>query len=432
MANSGSDATHAALASSVDSRGPLRILTIAARPFYPADTGGRIRSSQIFERLSRIHHVTMLCFTTSEDRPENVARMRECCAELETVAWSETAKFTPRFYAELAAAMASRLPYTVRKYRSREMRRRIRARLATFKYDLLVCDFLQPSINCIDESFGPKVLFEHNVEAVIQARQSRHATNPFARAYLQLEAAKLARYERRASLLFDRCIMVSDEDCRTMRTEYGTDNAVPIPTGVDLDYFAPAPDAAEPEIVFVGSMDWLPNQDAVRYFASEILPRIRSAVPATFTIVGRNPPEFIERYADSGYIGVTGTVPDVRPFVARAQVCVVPLRIGGGTRLKIFEAMAMSKAVVSTSIGAEGLPVTHGHDILLADDPGEFAKRVVGLLEQREERQRIGAAGRRLVSSRFTWDSAAERFSAICLDVVGRQWTNGTSDRGAS
>jgi glycosyltransferase involved in cell wall biosynthesis len=214
--------------------------------------------------------------------------------------------------------------------------------------------------------------------------------------------------------------MVSDEDCRTMQTEYGATDAVAIPTGVDLDYFSPAADGMEPDIVFVGSMDWLPNQDAVTYFVSQILPRIRRVVPATFTVVGRNPPESVRQHATSPYVRVTGTVDDVRPFVARAQVFVVPLRTGGGTRIKIFEAMAMGKSIVSTSVGAEGLPVTHGRDILLADDPDAFATHVIQLLQQPETRRRLGHLGRQLVASRFTWDAAAARFSEVCLEVVQR------------
>ena len=402
----------------------LRILALTARPFYPTNTGGRIRSSQLFERLSRLHQLTMLCFKTADDRPEDVDRMRACCTELVAVDWQETPKFTPRFYGELAASLASTLPYTVRKYRSAEMRRCIRERLRTATFDLLLCDFLQPSVNCVDEAFAPKVLFQHNVEAVIQARQASHAANPLARAYLRVEAAKLARYERLAARAFDTCIMVSDDDCRTMQLNYGASNAVSIPTGVDVEYFRAAPEGREPEIVFVGSMDWLPNQDAVAYFVDDILPRIRRRVPATFTIVGRNPPAAVQRYAHRPYIRVTGTVPDVRPFVGNAQVCVIPLRIGGGTRIKIFEAMAMQKAVVSTTIGAEGLPVTHGDDIMLADSPDDFSTRVCEVLEQPDRRRRLGEKGRQLVSSRFTWDEAARRFSEICCETVARRRTS--------
>jgi polysaccharide biosynthesis protein PslH len=432
------------LASSAAVPDRLRILTLAARPFYPADTGGRIRSSQIFERLSHLHDVTMLCFRTPDDSAAQIERMRACCARLEPIHWTETTKFTPQFYAELAATLPSPLPYTVRKYRSAAMRDRVHALLASNEYDLVLCDFLQPSINCINEPFGPKVLFQHNVEAVIQRRQAVHAVNPLARAYLRLEAAKLARYERRAADAFDCCIMVSDQDCRTMQTEYGATNTAAVPTGVDVDYFAPVAEGTAPEVVFVGSMDWLPNQDAAAYFIQDILPRIRQVVSATFTIVGRNPPESLLRQAAAlPYLHVTGTVDDVRPHVGRAQVCVVPLRIGGGTRIKIFEAMAMQKPVVSTSIGAEGLPVTHGDDILLADDAQEFAEHVIRLLQDGGMRRRVGETGRRLVSSRSTWDAAAERFSEICVEAVRRHRTTsplsandplrkGTRDSGAA
>ena len=361
----------------------------------------------------------MLCFRTPADSREQIERMRACASHVEAIPWQETPKFTPRFYAELATTLASPLPYTVRKYRSRAMRDRIRALLASAEYDLLLCDFLQPSVNCIDERFGPKVLFQHNVEAVIQQRQAAHATSPLARTYLHLEAAKLARFEGKAARMFDRCIMVSDDDCRTMQSEYGATNTVAVPTGVDVEYFAPADEGPAPEIVFVGSMDWLPNQDAAAYFVHDILPRIRQVVPATFTIVGRNPPESLRRVAAAlPFVHVTGTVDDVRPYVARAQACVVPLRIGGGTRIKIFEAMAMQKAIVSTSIGAEGLPITHDQDILLADDPAAFADCVVKLLQTPDTRRRLGETGRRLVASRFTWDAVAARFSEICLEVV--------------
>ena len=160
---------------------------------------------------------------------------------------------------------------------------RIRELLATGTFDLLLCDFLQPSINCFDLPFTPKVLFQHNVEAVIRTRHAEHAPNPLVRAFLRCEAAKLKTFEQRASSRFDHCIMVSDEDCRTMAEIYGVTHSSAIPTGVDVDYFAPVHvDMPDPEVVFVGSMDWLPNQDAVEFFVAEILPRIQREVPIAF------------------------------------------------------------------------------------------------------------------------------------------------------
>jgi len=398
-----------------------------ARPLYPADTGGRIRSSKLFERLSQRHEMTVACFTTKEDRREHLDMMRACCSTLETVPWSEVPKFTPRFYGELAACLFSPLPYTVWKYRSAPMQRRVAQLLKSGHYDLLLCDFLQPAINCVDITFGPRILFQHNVEAMIGDRQTQHEVNPLARLYLRQDALKLRRFERRATHAFDRCIMVSEEDCRVMQSAYGAVNTSSIPTGVDIEFFAPP--EVEPrtgEIAFIGSMDWLPNQDAVEYFVAQVLPLIRRSVPdVTFVVVGRNPSASIRALANDRSVRVTGTVDDVRPHVARAQVCVVPLRVGGGTRIKIFEAMAMNRAVVSTTVGAEGLPVTHGENIGLADSPAAFAAEVVRLLQDRAARERMADAGYRLVRQGFSWDAAADRFSEICVEVV-RQGGPGT------
>jgi glycosyltransferase involved in cell wall biosynthesis len=391
-----------------------------ARPLYPADTGGRIRSARLLERLSHIHDLTVICFRTADDRPEDFELMGACCSAIETVPWKETPKFTPRFYAELALDLFSPLPYTALKYRSAAMARRIEALLASGRFDLLLCDFLQPAVNCTDHPFRPKVLFEHNVETAIGLRQARHATHPLVRGYLRLEAAKIRRFEHRVAAAFDHCIMVSDDDCRMLRDEFGARHASAIPTGVDVEYFRPMPmQASEPTVVFVGSMDWLPNQDAVEFFVSQVLPRIRAEVPVRFVVAGRNPPASIRQMDD---IHVTGTVDDIRPWFRDAHVCVVPLRVGGGTRIKIFEALAMAKAVVSTTVGAEGLPVTDGQDILLADDPAAFAKATVRLLKNAELRQRIGHAGRCL-AERYSWDAAAQRFSDICIDAVDRART---------
>ncbi|MFL5640126.1 MAG: glycosyltransferase, partial [Gemmatimonadaceae bacterium] len=190
-----------------------------------------------------------------------------------------------------------------------------------------------------------------------------------------------------------------------------------VQTGVDTSFFTPdgcTPDRAH--IVFTGSMDWLPNEDGMVYFCREILPRIRDAEPdASLSIVGRSPTPVVRRLGDIHNVEVTGRVDDVRPHVARGAVYVVPLRIGGGTRLKIFEAMAMGKAVVSTTIGAEGLPVTSGRDVVIADEPERFAQAVVHLMRHVPARQAIETAARSLVVERYDWSAVATDFEeAIC------------------
>lgn len=399
------------------------MLVLSGRIFFPVTTGGTTRSARLFERLARRHDITIVSFTTPADTSENLELMRTCCRRLELVEWSESAKGTPRFYLDVARNAVSPRAFTVAKYDRTAMRQRIRDLLQRDCYDVLVADFLQPSANALDAPIAPRVLFQHNVESVIRRRQFETARDPLLKAYLYWDWIRLKRFEGLAARTFDHCIMVSEQDCQTMRELYGVTTTTAIPTGVDVEYFQPRePEAPGHHLVFTGSMDWFPNDDAMQYFVREILPVIRRELDVTLWIVGRNPTEAIRRLA-GGHPGVrvTGTVDDVRPYIDRAGVYVVPLRIGGGTRIKIFEAMAMAKGVVSTTIGAEGLPVTSGRDIVLEDDPGRFAAQVIRLLEDRGERRRIGGAARALVVERYTWDVAAQRFAEICERVRTRK-----------
>lgn len=395
----------------------MRILFLSAPLLFPANTGGRIRSSEILRRLARRHRITALCFRTPHDTEEAVASMRACCERLETVDWRDAPKFTLRFYAALAVSALSPLPYTVRKYRSAAMQARVSAEAPA--HDVIVCDFLQPMVNVPTAASVPIILFQHNVEAAIVERHVRHARTRVARAYLRVELAKLARFEALALRRASHTIAVSDADCRLMSARYGVANVSAVPTGVDVDYWRPRGEHAGLDLVFTGSMDWIPNQDAVTFFIRDILPLIRREIPVSFWIVGRNPPRAIRDLegATPG-VYVTGTVEDVRPWVERAAVYVVPLRFGGGTRIKIFEAMAMAKCVVSTTVGAEGLPVEAGRHLLIADTPAAFAEAVLSLLKDDQRRRRLGLAARELVASRFTWDTVAARFEAICERVA--------------
>lgn len=217
---------------------------------------------------------------------------------------------------------------------------------------------------------------------------------------------------------FDAVVAVSPEDCEQMQEHYGVQNIFDVPTGVDTEFFQPSgvEKKTPHNLVFTGSMDWLPNEDAIRHFTEQIMPRIKSEIPdATLTVVGRNPySSLLELATKDESITVTGRVDDVRPYMERAAAYVVPLRVGGGTRLKIFEAMAMEKPIVSTTIGAEGLPVTDGAELLLADTPEAFAAAVVGVLQNTDRANELGQQAAKLVRAEFGWGRVAERFAAIC------------------
>jgi glycosyltransferase involved in cell wall biosynthesis len=375
----------------------------------------------MFEQIGRSHDVTVICFRPRDAADQDIARMSEWARRVETVPWRSGDHFTARFYVDVIASLPTGLPYTVRKYRSRALQQRIRAAVTEHDFDIVVCDFLQPAINCLSLRFQPKVLFQHNVEAEIFKRHASSASGSAARLLYWWEYVKLAHFECRAVGAFDCSIAVSQRDALLLAESCGVDRVFSIPTGVDTRYFTPQPHREKTHtIAFVGSMDWLPNQDAVEFFIREIWPRITARVEdARLLVVGRNPPAALQRLAAAtAGISVTGTVEDVRPFMAEAALIVIPLRIGGGTRIKAYEAMAMGRAVLSTTIGAEGLPVVDGEHLVLADGAIEFAERATELLHDRVARARLGSAARQFVTSHGSWAHAAEAFCDICERVV--------------
>lgn len=398
----------------------MRILWVKAGGLVPPDTGGKIRSYNILRELAREHSVTFFSFHAASQNDAHPALKdtfdRVVCVPL--------ALPLPKSGAEsvdYGIRLLSSNPYLMTKYCRPNVRHELRALLRHERYDVIVCDFLAATGVIPWESRIPKVLFTHNVEAIIWRRHFEVATNPLWRAISWWEWRKTAAAEKRYLRLADRVLTVSETDRDTFANFLDQRKITVIPTGVDVDFFQPLPIEEIPDsLVFTGSMDWLPNEDAIFYFVETILPLIRQQHPSvSLEVVGRNPSRKMQALLETEKsVRLTGWVEDIRPFLARDAVCIVPLRIGGGTRLKIFEAMAMGKAVVSTTVGAEGLPVQTGKNILLADTPKDFAASVVSLLRDSDQRQRLGTAARRLVQENYSWRKVAETFSHVLQDVL--------------
>jgi sugar transferase (PEP-CTERM/EpsH1 system associated) len=396
----------------------MNILWLKTELLHPVDKGGKIRSYNMLKALKRNCRITYL--TLDDGTADSTARelASEYCHDLVCVPHRRREKFTTGFYVELALNLASDLPYAIKKYESPEMRQELVRLLAAQRIDVLVCDFLAPAVNVPPNLNCTTVLFQHNVEAMIWKRHYEVQTATARKAYLYRQWQKMRAFEAKACPQFDSVIAVSREDRDQMRQEYGLENVYDVPTGVDTAYFRPSGriETRPHHLVFTGSMDWLPNEDGIRYFTEQIMPRIKQSVPdVTLTVVGRDPyPSLVELSKRDPSVTVTGRVDDVRPYMEEAAVYIVPLRIGGGTRLKIYEAMAMEKPVVSTTIGAEGLPVTDGEEIVLADTPESFAQAVVELLKQQNLSAEIGARAAAKVRAEFGWESVADSFAAIC------------------
>ena len=410
----------------------MRILWLNSGLLLPLDKGGKLRTWHLMRHLARDHEITYVSFADPDERPENIAGMREVCARVVTVPRRDTPKRTLRFYLDAARYLVHPLPYAVAKYRSAEYQQLVKRLLASGHYDVVVCDFLFPVVN-LPETFPCRsVLFTHNVESEIWRRHLETQQGAVQRALMRTQWNRMLRCEGEALSRFDVVLAVSEEDAATLKRLYHRQLTAPVhvvKTGVDTSYFQPerSGEVNPRHLVFTGSMDWLPNEDAILYFCDQILPRIREAEPdVTLSVVGRAPTAAVRRLGRAGSVEVTGRVEDVRPHIAGAGIYVVPLRIGGGTRLKIFEAMAMGKAVVSTTIGAEGLPVTHDQNIVIADDPQVFAAQVLRLIRNDDARAALENAARELVVERFDWSAVASDLEA----ALGPEPALGVAPRG--
>ncbi|HEV8385525.1 MAG TPA: glycosyltransferase [Candidatus Acidoferrales bacterium] len=400
----------------------MKMLLALPRPLFPADAGGKIRTLNIFSRLADRVEIHAVSLADRERDAAAIAEMRKLFRSYTPVFWNETTTFSPAFYFKFLASRTSRFPYFLGKYRVPEFRAAVEQIAAREKCDVVLADFLQTAAAILNSPLRPRVIFQHNVEYIIRKRHWERETNALRKWLLRAEWEKARAIEAEVCRGFDSVITVSEEDRRIITDEFGVNHVADLPTGVDLEYFRPQQtERKRGNLVFVGSMDWHPNEDGIFWFVREVWPRVRQAVPhANLTVVGKNPSARLKALAASdATVEITGTVPDVRPYLARAEAAIVPLHIGGGTRIKIFEAMSMERAVLSTTLGAEGLPVVPGRDILLEDEPEGFARAAAFLLCDAGRRDALARAAHEKVVRDHSWDTVAERMEEILARAIG-------------
>jgi len=410
----------------------MRILWVKMGGLWPATTGGRVRSLNTISELARSHQVTVITTHGHGDDPDGLKQQLAHCERVLSVPYAVPKRGSAAFAASVAGSWFSHYPVDLWKWRVRDVRREVRAALAKSDTDLVVADFLFAAVNVRMPGDVPVLVFAHNVEYLIWQRLAHLESSPWKRALFEMEWRKVRACERDVCRRADLTIAVSDDDKERLAELGAGIRAASIPTGVDTGYFRPRGAAEVPaRLVFSGSMDWHPNEDAVCYFVDTILPRIRAEAPAaSFTIVGRNPSARVRELAAQPGVIVTGTIGDVRPAIGEASVYVVPLRAGSGTRIKIFEALAMGKAVVSTTVGAEGLALESGRHFLAADTPHDFANAVIRLLRDPARRQVLGDAGRALVEANYSWPMVAREFEEHCEKVIAEHAYAGQAVRG--
>lgn len=396
-----------------------RLLFITCRLPFPLDDGWKIRTFNILKGLARSGYVIDLAtFVRDEREKKHIEALAPYCHDVCTVV--RAGGYKP---AALLWGVFSSLPFSVFNYREEEMARAV-ARLAAKKaYDLVQIEDVVMAQYLPAGHRGGKILDMHNVESHLLARYAAHERNPLKKFYAGLTAQKLRRYEAAVSGSFDAVTVCSAEDRGILARNGVASPIVVVPNGVDCAYYGEATEmakAGEDRIVFVGSMDYHANISAALFFVRDIFPHILARHPqGVLYIVGKNPPAEILALAGP-HVVVTGAVVDVRPYVASAKVVVAPLLVGGGTRLKILEAMAMGKPVVSTPVGCEGIEVTDRENIYIEKEPLRFAETIMRLLADEGERRLVGETARRFVQSRYDWTIITQTMH----ERMG-EWVNG-------
>ncbi|HWG75590.1 MAG TPA: glycosyltransferase [Steroidobacteraceae bacterium] len=403
------------------------LLVLAGSLPYPPTNGYRIRVWHLLQTLKAMGcELHLLAFAEAAELATHEEALLSVCKTVEAVPGGVRSLSASLDHLRRLTNLASLVPYGVARFRSSFMAERACARLQDGNVDAVLCEEPFLTINLPASLPVSLIMDSHNVEHVLIARYAALESNIAKKVYASLEARKLRRFETLCWKRSDLILACSDYDSRTIASLSPRSKVRVVPNVVDVSSYPLLPDGNELKLIYTGGMDWYPNRDAVAFFATTILPRLRGMVPGVKLVVaGREPSaDFRRRFADTPDIEFVGNVPDIRSEISRASVCIVPLRIGSGTRLKILEAAAMAKPMVSTSIGAEGLEFVPGQEIILADDPEEFAISVASLLKDSTLRHSMGQAARLRVAERYSIPTLRNSiYSALNMPITAHEGT---------
>lgn len=414
----------------------LRVVLIDEELPYPTTSGKRIRTFNLIRRLADRHRLTYVCHRNADPAEAVLAEREFARLGIRTVVVDRAVppRSGPAFYARLAANLFSPLPYSVASHVSRQMVETLRRLQASEPVDLWHCEWT-PYAEVVRRLPGRRLVMAHNVESLIWQRYHETETNALKRWYIGHQWRKFVRFERDVPGRADLTVAVSDTDAERFRRDLGVSSVGVVDNGVDTRFFAPADVEREPAtLLFLGSLDWRPNLDGVQQMLDHIFPAVRLQVPeARLLLVGRNPPAALARAAAAqAGVELHGNVADVRPFLHRATLLAVPLRIGGGSRLKILEALSAATPVVSTRVGAEGLHLQPGRHLDVVEDVGGMAAALVAALRDPLRLREMTVAGREEVLARYDWDVLAGRLEQHwlrCTETTGEGVTCHGVDR---
>jgi glycosyltransferase involved in cell wall biosynthesis len=392
---------------------------------YPSTSGKRLRTLNLMLRLAERHRLTYIARGHRGQEEVRAARAFLNDHRIDTVLLDDpiAAKKGLGFYARLAANVLSPLPYSVASHQSRRMARAVQEHAARNKVDLWQFEW-SGYLPALPDPHARKLLSAPNVDSLIWQRYSEAEQGPLKRWYVKGQWRKFERFERQAFRSVARVVACTEEDATLIREQFGAANVDVVDNGLDrasFDAVTPAPDGQT--ILYLGSLDWRPNLDALQLLL-DVFPTIQAGAPsARLMIVGRSPPTWlVEKVRRQRGVELHADVPDVRPYLARSSVLAVPLRIGGGSRLKILEALACGVPVVSTRVGAEGLCLRPGEDYVLAERIEDMAGAIVDCLRHPQRARALAEHGRQVVRERYDWAALADKLEQVWEKCVsGKQ-----------
>ena len=405
-------------------RDDLHVLVISARLPFPPRWGFATRVYHLTRQLAKRHDVTLVTYAGAGDG-EHVERLRQEFG-VETVTREHPTRQQKR--AMQLRSLASRVPYDSRATYTKQMQELIDRVSAERRVDVVQLESTLLSLYRLPP--GARVIVdEHNVDYEYYARMRENERSPLRRAYYRLEEIRFRSFEQRCWRDVDGCVMTSEREAEIVRAVAPGTPAIGVPNGVDIEYFRPSDEPVQPRtLVFNGTLDYRPNLDGAEFLVKQVLPRVRERCPdVRVVLVGRGSQSDLDSFRGPN-VEVTGEVPEVPPYLARAAVVTVPIRTGSGTRLKVVEGLAMGKGMVSTVLGSEGVDVRDGEHLLIADSADAFAGAILRLFENPAYAEELGRAGREKMVREYSWEYAGELLESLYQEVVGERAASGQAD----
>ncbi len=397
----------------------MRVLVLMPKLCWPLTGGAEIRNFNLLRETAKQHEVHLLSFLNQSSDRDHFPSLMPYCKQVVGV---DLSRPTWKKAFNAMRGVFSPTPFILHEYRQRQMASTLEQMVEQEKIDIVHAHFLHVGQYYAATGRAALVYDAHNLEHVLWQRFAGIQSNPLKATFARWQCGKLVAAQRAVAAHSEKVVVLSDSDHAEYLRIAPTADVTTVPNGADVEYFQPRNGASEPNsITYFGNFGWPPQDDGAIYFHDEILPRVRARVPdAKLYLVGKTPSEPIRRLASENVV-VTGFVPDIRDYIARSAVVVMPLRVGAGTKHRIFQSLAMRKALVSTTVGAEGIALKHGENAMIADDPQQFADCTVRLLQDAKLRERLGENGRQLVLKHHDWRAIYRTLDDVFHEAVDKK-----------